>query len=312
MSMTYKQQPEAVMAFLEQTYHSISMLTNQLAQQLCEHASYRYLPSIAKFGISAHESLPEKILVTQDGDDEIIKDAQTYRAFTSFKAEIDQSTRLVERFPGVIAIPKDQQQPIQALIEEINNQKQTFAEFVRSSFKNRQTAHQVLHDLLPNLMYQQLIRPIYLLEQDLSIYFYWSIRPIVRRLNKIDAIKELEESRKTRQFELEQLDENQLEQRINHEIDLIARLHSKQCIVERRIARVQPYYDCYQAKLGTGKNKKIACRNASLPIIVFGEVHLASPLISYNAKQQQASKMPNSQYIEPLIARKHWYVSDNN
>lgn len=284
----------------------LKLALTEFCDTVIEFKQDYYLPQMPDFEKEAEKALPSDIELTPSPTEAVPTEAAIYRAFSKITAAPTENTRLAMRYPGYICLPIDQQQKISAKIDDINSIKQNIAALVKTSFNNRQTAHNVIHHLFPGLLYQQAIRPIYYLAGDYHGYFYWSVRPLVKRLTKEQAFAELDAAKEFRRFDLSQFNKQEMLERIEFEKDLISRVPANKYIVERRLARVQPFYDFYiQAK----RKQKMACRNASLPLIIFGKVHLASALKDYHEDQMLINNAPDSIVETLLIARKHWYLT---
>ena len=269
-----------------------------------------YLPQMPAFEKEAEKELPTDIELAPSPTDVVPLEAAIHRAFCKISALPTENTRLAMRYPGFISIDLQHKKSTLEQIDNINGIKQNIADLVKVSFNNRQTAHNIMHHLFPGLLYQQAIRPIYTLtNQDCYGYFYWSIRPLVKRLTKEQAFEELEAAKEFRRFDLSQFNKQDMLNRIEFEKNIIARIPDDKFIVERRVARVQPFYDFYDSgDKGKGK-KKIACRNASLPLIVFGKANLATPLKHYHEHEMLIDNAPESIVETLIIPRKHWYLT---
>lgn len=295
-----------------------TQLMNQLnealasfSESIIEYHQQCYLPQLPAFDKNEENELPIFIEVKDSPTSTITIESAIHRAFTKIVARPDENTRLAMRYPGFIYIPTKYKEGVIQQIEDINQLKAQLAALVKSSFNNRQTAHNVMHRLFPGLLYQQAIRPIYFELSALSFYFFWSLRPLVRRLTSKQAIDELEASKEFRRFDLQDFCKEEVLARIEFEKEIISRIPANMHIVERRIARVQPFYDCYK-QTNENKKKKIVSRNASLPLIVFSQPTLITPLKHYDEQQESINNAPKSIVEKLIIPRKHWYLTTSD
>lgn len=307
MAKTRKIDPDlhqTLHAYINEIKASLAVFSNKLVTLRQDH----YLPQMPKFDKEAEKALPQCISLAPSPTEQLPTEVAIQRSFCKIFANPTENTRLAMRYPGYISLNPSHEEQICSMISQINDLKSNLAALVKTSFNNRQTAHNVIHHLFPGLLYQQAIRPIYTLKANCYGYFYWSIRPLVRRLTKEQAFEELDAAKEFRRFDLSQFNKEEMLERIEFEKNIISSVPANKYIIERRIARVQPFYDFYTND-NTNKKKKIACRNASLPLIVFGKVDLVSPLKDYDENQALVDNAPDSIVENLIIARKHWYTT---
>lgn len=297
---------------LTTTMNDLKTSLQVLSGQLIEFSGDAYLPQLPRFDKDAEKSVPEYIEVTPSPSSQISRETAIICSFNKITALPKENTALAMRFPGYICVPTQHQNAVLQSINEVNAIKNQLKTLVRTSFRNRQTAHEVLHHLFPGLLYQQAIRQIHLLSSETlcSINFYWCSRPMVRRLTREKALEEIDAAKEFRRFDLREFSKDEVLQRIEFEKNIINSVPKNKFIIERRIARVQPYYEVYASQNNGKRGKKLTGRNASLPIIIFCDaVNLISPLKSYSLASANVDNAPDSIVEEVLLARKKWYLT---
>ncbi|EDQ02247.1 DNA replication terminus site-binding protein [Shewanella benthica] len=260
--------------------------------------------SIPSFEKREEDEQPEQIQVQPVADFSF-----THTAFSQWLAPVGANTRLVKRYPGVVILSSGEQQII-PLISEINRLKDEFAKAVRLGFKNRQSAHENLHKIIPGILLQQATRKIHHLVQTVSsVNFYWAHRPMVKEITKEQALADIDRALESKRYDLTMLNKTEIEQRTQHEKSLISRIPADARIIERRIARVQPCYDIWIKASGSKTATKLGSKNASLPVIIFGKVGRYNGLSDY-CRPVEKKLGPQESIIESeLLTRKSWFVT---
>ncbi|MBE8232951.1 MAG: DNA replication terminus site-binding protein [Endozoicomonadaceae bacterium] len=116
--------------------------------------------------------------------------------WSKYTADDGYSTRFSKAEPAIILIREsgEARSIIIEKIEAFNTAKDSFIK-AAAHIKNKDLRFQIIHDLYPMLMMNNLRRNIQYFEDPQTAYFGWSNKPLIYKKNKTDLIKALNKSR---------------------------------------------------------------------------------------------------------------------
>ncbi|QIR16397.1 DNA replication terminus site-binding protein [Shewanella aestuarii] len=285
------------------------MALDELANFVCENASLIHMYRLPNLPLGAEDEQPESIEIKNifDGTDQqsksFLKQALTQLEINAF----EENTYLAKRYPGLVVLPPLLKDAFRKLNDRVTSLREEFYASVKRGFKNRQSVHENLHKILPNLVLLSAVRNIRYVEQDIdelaSVNFYWLSKKMVKHVKHESATEIINDGvAKLRNKDCFGLTNEELLIRQKKELELISRVPKSSSIVEIRYARVQPFIDVWGRNESDSRNTKLLGLNASLPVIMFSMPHQIKQLCNYNYKAPKKINLP------VLIHRKHWYV----
>ncbi|MGI2115614.1 DNA replication terminus site-binding protein [Shewanella frigidimarina] len=281
----------------------------ELANFVCENALLIHMYQLPNLAVGAEDEHPKVIQINQvlNGVDQqskrFLKQSITQIEIQAF----EENTYLAKRYPGVVVLPQHLKQSFSLLNDAVNKLRSDFYDSVKVGFNNRQSVHENLHELLPNIVLLSATRNVRYLECDAdevsSVNFYWLIKKMVSHVKHDVAEKIINDGvDKIRNSDCFGLTRDELIERREKELELISRVPRSSKIVEVRYARVQPFIDVWTRNEDDSRNRRAIGVNASLPIILFKQPNKIYPLKDYYYKAPKPIDLPT------LISRKNWFV----
>ncbi|WP_194165959.1 DNA replication terminus site-binding protein [Shewanella sp. YLB-07] len=295
-------------SYIRIEHQRLVTLLDELASFIVSNVTDLCLFQLEKNRLGDEMALPQSIDIEHTFSDLTPKSRAFVRqAITQLTVNtFEENTYLAKRFPGFIVLPDAEKSNFMALSIKVNHQRSAFYNAVRKGFNNRQSVHENLHELLPNLVLFNTIRELKIIDSTLDqielINFYWQSKKIEHIIKSEDAETRIKDGVNSKTFEFVGLTKSELIARANRELELLSRVNDTDVIVEIRHARVQPFCDVWARNSGDKRRTKLTSTGSALPIIVFQSPVSVKPLERY------AFKAPNVPTYPLLNARKHWYV----
>ncbi len=230
-----------------------------------------------------------------------------HKAFTTLKLDaLKYSTYLAHRYPGFVVVDEDRKQDVLMYIDEINRRKAEFHLSVNQGYKKRQSAHENLHKLIPNVILLTTTRQIrYCLQPVNTVSFYWQHKTSHKNIDLDYAKKVLKNAKNNPTFEYAWVNKDEKLAFIEQEIEHLSHIPKHHKIVEIRQNRAQPFIDLWTRHENGTRNIKISSSNATLPMILFGE----PPASVNHLKNYSRDNVQFKEVSYTLInARKSWYA----
>lgn len=214
-------------------------------------------------------------------------------AFTRFNTDEGESTRILFRMPGAIAISTSDPQSLVDLVHEINELKQRF-DALAQSVNDPDERFALIHRNFPGVVYLQIVRELKVVTAPLqSVTFAWGRKPSSQVITPESADAKLEWAAKNPTPALlarTGLSLTQLQHTVARERSYIATLPADTRIRSRRELRVRPVANLLFAEEAEVDNRK-AQREAHTPLIVINSpaVKLGT-LKPYDARKRTTRK----------------------
>ena len=155
---------------------------DELANFICENALHIHMARLPNLDIGEESQQPQVIKISEffDGVNELskrfLKKSITQIEIPAFQ----ENTYLAKRYPGLVVLPEHLKQEFIRLNDAANLLRVEFNQSVKAGFDNRQSVHENLHKLLPNIVLLSAVRKLKYLEKDTgeiaSVNFYWLIK----------------------------------------------------------------------------------------------------------------------------------------
>ncbi len=292
-------------SYLLTEYQTLVEMLQEMSDLLCENVEYLYICKLPVNELGDERKQPHQINVENVYNDVSEKSKHFLRqSIQQIKLNpFEESTYLAKRFPGFVVLPKNIKSTFIDLNNRLNAQKKAFHEAAKKGFNNRQSAHENLHELIPNIVLLSATRQLrYLCDEEItSVCLYWQYKKMQKHVKHSVAEEIINNSVKHTNQDIFGLTPTELLDRQKNELLQLASVKAKK-IVEIRYARVQPYIDIWIKKKTESRAKRGISSNAVLPIVLFGQ-------------PRNLTRLKNYEYVEPkpinlpvLNARKNWYI----
>ena len=282
---------------------------SELADFVCKNALQINLYRLPNLPLGAEDTLPSSIEISRSYT-HVDDQSKLFLRKAITQIEVDafsENTYLAKRYPGIVVLPSELEATFNNLNDVANSLRDEFYYSIKRGFDNRQSIHDNLHKLIPNLVMLSAVRKLRALSTEAneiaSANFYWLSKKMVKHVKHDLAEKIINEGlHNIRNSDCFGLTRQEILDRHKKELDLISRVPKSFKIVEVRYARVQPFVDIWVRDSGDSSNHRALSVNATLPVVLFKSPNQINPLKNYISKPNKAITLP------ALILRKHWYV----
>jgi len=220
-------------------------------------------------------------------------------AFSKFYIMPDWSSKMSQRYPGVIQIRKDKQTQLGEIFKQINEAKIKLSSIL-NSIPNQRSKRTAMDKLMNNSSTKAILRLIYTIndtENDISkITFHWNHRPNVRKITKQATIAQLNQLKAKPQDGMAKVI---WERRIDISINKINSLSDSCSLRIKRPTKAQPMVNV------RSKTKGWMQHTAALPIVVFSDEQITyEHLQSYDSLHRRTTRadsiLGDTQVIEQI------------
>jgi len=198
----------------------------------CCHFS---LPAIAK---KEETSRPDFIEVTVAQG--MVAQSKIKEAWFRYYGEDGCSTKAAYREPGayVIVVSKEERQAVRDVVACVNRAKSAFLTMAHQ-IENEDERFEIVHDLFPMLLINNLRRDITIHEDPKSLRFGWANKPLIFKRTKKAIMDKLDKSQRRNHKLLGDADDTWVHQ-IENEIETLSRIPEDAELREIRDVRVSP------------------------------------------------------------------------